>query len=152
MFEQLNRSPLLCIFKRCNSWECSVHFFRGPCTIQGRKKTSLPRNRTMIVLWFPLKMMDKKKVSGMYSSNTTTLIWCQARAPKAEKWNAGFLKIFSSLAKKCSIFLSKRMRAFPEFLQECLTSATKRTFIYILLVAIIHFLCKLDLNVFNTAR
>ena len=21
---------LLCIFKRCNSWECSVHFFRGP--------------------------------------------------------------------------------------------------------------------------
>ena len=29
-----NRSPLLCIFKRCNSWECSVHFFRGPCTIQ----------------------------------------------------------------------------------------------------------------------
>ena len=27
-----NRSPppLLCIFKRCNSWECSVHFFRGP--------------------------------------------------------------------------------------------------------------------------
>ena len=27
------RSPLLCIFKRCNSWECSVHFFRGPCMI-----------------------------------------------------------------------------------------------------------------------
>ena len=27
-----NRSPtLLCIFKRCNSLECSVHFFRGPC-------------------------------------------------------------------------------------------------------------------------
>ena len=27
-----NRSPppLLCIFKRCNSWECSVHFFRSP--------------------------------------------------------------------------------------------------------------------------
>ena len=25
-----NRSPLLCIFKICNSWECSVHFFRGP--------------------------------------------------------------------------------------------------------------------------
>ena len=26
-----NRSPpLLCIFKRCKSWECSVHFFRGP--------------------------------------------------------------------------------------------------------------------------
>ena len=25
-----NRSPLLCIFKRCNSWECSVQFFRGP--------------------------------------------------------------------------------------------------------------------------
>ena len=24
-------APLLCIFKRCNSWECSVHFFRGPC-------------------------------------------------------------------------------------------------------------------------
>ena len=23
-------APLLCIFKRCNSWECSVHFFRGP--------------------------------------------------------------------------------------------------------------------------
>ena len=25
-----DRSPLLCIFKRCNSWESSVHFFRGP--------------------------------------------------------------------------------------------------------------------------
>ena len=27
-----NRSPppLQCILKRCNSWECSVHFFRGP--------------------------------------------------------------------------------------------------------------------------
>ena len=26
-----NRSPpLLCIFKRCNSRQCSVHFFRGP--------------------------------------------------------------------------------------------------------------------------
>ena len=23
-------APLLYIFKRCNSWECSVHFFRGP--------------------------------------------------------------------------------------------------------------------------
>ena len=23
-------APLLCIFKRCNSRECSVHFFRGP--------------------------------------------------------------------------------------------------------------------------
>ena len=23
-------APLLCIFKWCNSWECSVHFFRGP--------------------------------------------------------------------------------------------------------------------------
>ena len=23
-------APLLCIFKRCSSWECSVHFFRGP--------------------------------------------------------------------------------------------------------------------------
>ena len=23
-------APLLCIYKRCNSWECSVHFFRGP--------------------------------------------------------------------------------------------------------------------------
>ena len=22
--------PPLCIFKRCNSWECSVHFFRDP--------------------------------------------------------------------------------------------------------------------------
>ena len=26
-------APLLCIFKRCTSWESSVHFFRGPCTI-----------------------------------------------------------------------------------------------------------------------
>ena len=28
-----NRSPsyYVCIFKRCKSWECSVHFFRGPC-------------------------------------------------------------------------------------------------------------------------
>ena len=26
-------APLLCIFKRCNSWECSVHFFRGPWLI-----------------------------------------------------------------------------------------------------------------------
>ena len=22
--------PLLCIFKRCNSWKCSIHFLRGP--------------------------------------------------------------------------------------------------------------------------
>ena len=25
--------PILCIYKRCNSWECSVHFFRAPCII-----------------------------------------------------------------------------------------------------------------------
>ena len=32
-----NRSPpLLCIIKRCNSWECSVHFFRGPWPGQAR--------------------------------------------------------------------------------------------------------------------
>ena len=29
-----NRSSVFsCIFKRCNSWECSVHFFRGPCLV-----------------------------------------------------------------------------------------------------------------------
>ena len=35
-----NRSPLLCIFKRCISWECSVHFFRGPWLIPWRNNRS----------------------------------------------------------------------------------------------------------------
>ena len=47
-------APLLCIFKRCNSWECSVHFFRGPCTNQssnfqsGWKLQNLGSNITML--------------------------------------------------------------------------------------------------------
>ena len=42
-----NRSPPLCIFKRCNAWECSVHFFRGP--------------------WFILKELKFCKIALLFS-------------------------------------------------------------------------------------
>ena len=42
MVQKINPHPaLLRIFKRCNSWECCVHFFRGPCRIQLTKNASI---------------------------------------------------------------------------------------------------------------
>ena len=74
-----NRSlhPLLCIFKRCNSWECSVHFLRGPWL------HSIPS----WLVWAemahkPVKPSWAKQTTGVKSLLPKYILWILARRCK----------------------------------------------------------------------